>query len=71
MRTLLVFGFLFLLSGCALENSYGVPYSVWSTLTPVQKQALIDYDAKKRVQEKKVWIWRDSAEQSEAAAVPK
>lgn len=53
------------LAGCALEKTYGVPYSVWKTLTPEQQQALVNYD-QKRVRQKKEWIWRNAAEAPEA-----
>ena len=55
------------LSGCALEKTYGVPYSVWRTLTPEQQNALANYD-QKRAQQKKEWIWKNAAETQEAAA---
>lgn len=55
------------LAGCALEKTYGVPYSVWKTLTPAQQQTLADYD-QKRAQQKKPWIWRNAAEASAVTA---
>lgn len=55
------------LAGCALEKTYGVPYSVWKTLTPEQQKTLAKYD-EKRAQQKKEWIWKNAAEAQEAAA---
>lgn len=60
MRYTLI-AFFLLLGGCALEKPYGIPQPVWSQLTPEQKKAIMEYDAKKS-STKQGWIWKNSAE---------